>query len=76
MATLPATLYAQSATPAASASGDAPVTLDKLTVTGSLVRRVDVETASPVAVVDRQQIQQSGKQTLGDLLQALPGIAG
>lgn len=76
MATLPATLYAQSAAPAASASGDAPVTLDKLTVTGSLVRRVDVETASPVAVVDRQQIQQSGKQTLGDLLQALPGIAG
>ncbi|AJC46459.1 TonB-dependent receptor [Xanthomonas sacchari] len=74
MAALPATLYAQSAAPAA--AGDAPVTLDKLTVTGSLVRRVDVETASPVAVVDRQQIQQSGKQTLGDLLQALPGIAG
>ncbi|WP_045726566.1 TonB-dependent receptor [Xanthomonas sp. GPE 39] len=73
---LPATLYAQSATPAGSDSNAAPVELDRLTVTGSLVRRVDVETASPVAVVDRQQIQQSGKQTLGDLLQALPGIAG
>ncbi|WP_045769474.1 TonB-dependent receptor [Xanthomonas albilineans] len=70
---LPATLYAQSAAPA---DNGAPVELDRLTVTGSLVRRVDVETASPVAVVDRQQIQQSGKQTLGDLLQALPGIAG
>jgi outer membrane receptor protein involved in Fe transport len=69
----PATLYAQTS----DTSGDkTPVSLDTVTVTGSLVRRVDVETASPVAVVDRQQIQESGKQTLGDLLQSLPGIAG
>ncbi|WP_369915049.1 TonB-dependent receptor [Xanthomonas sp. NCPPB 3005] len=76
LATLPAaSLYAQSAdTAATSASG--AVDLDRVTVTGSLVRRVDVETASPVTVVDRQQIQQSGKQTLGDLMQSLPGIAG
>ncbi len=60
----------------AAASTDGAVNLDQVTVTGSLVRRVDTETASPVAVVDRQQIQQSGKQTLGDLLQSLPGIAG
>ncbi|MEQ4575141.1 MAG: TonB-dependent receptor [Gammaproteobacteria bacterium] len=65
--------YAQSTD---ASSNKTPTSLDTVTVTGSLVRRVDVETASPVAVVDRQQIQQSGKQTLGDLLQALPGIAG
>lgn len=70
----PAALYAQ--TPDSNSGDKSPVSLDTVTVTGSLVRRVDVETASPVAVVDRQQIQQSGKQTLGDLLQSLPGIAG
>ncbi|KLD76024.1 TonB-dependent receptor [Xanthomonas hyacinthi] len=76
MATLPASLYAQGADTAAAAATDGAVDLDRVTVTGSLVRRVDVETASPVTVVDRQQIQQSGKQTLGDLMQSLPGIAG
>jgi iron complex outermembrane recepter protein len=76
LATLPASLYAQSADTATASSDKGAVDLDRVTVTGSLVRRVDVETASPVTVVDRQQIQQSGKQTLGDLVQSLPGIAG
>jgi outer membrane receptor protein involved in Fe transport len=76
LAALPASLYAQGADPASAPAASDTVDLDRVTVTGSLVRRVDVETASPVAVVDREQIQQSGKQTLGDLLQSLPGIAG
>lgn len=73
LALAPAMLHAQAA---ADDSNKQATNLDAVTVTGSLVRRVDVETASPVVVVDRQQIEQSGKQTLGDLLQALPGIAG
>ncbi|WP_266182348.1 TonB-dependent receptor domain-containing protein [Dyella humicola] len=51
-------------------------TLDTVTVTGSLIRRVDVETASPVVTIDRAQIQATGKQTLGDLVQQLPAMTG
>ncbi len=58
---------------------DEPTTSQKLetiTVTGSNIRRVDIETANPIVTIDRAQIQQSGKLTLGDLLQELPSIAG
>lgn len=53
-----------------------PKTLQTVVVTGSLIRRVDLETSSPVTTVDRQNITSSGKPTLGDLLQQLPSIAG
>ncbi|MGN6312515.1 MAG: TonB-dependent receptor plug domain-containing protein [Rhodanobacteraceae bacterium] len=53
-----------------------PKTLQTVVVTGSLIRRVDLETASPVTKVDRQSINNSGKPTIGDLLQQLPSIAG
>ncbi len=53
-----------------------PKTLQTVVVTGSLVRRVDLETASPVTTVDRQNITSSGKPTVGDVLQQLPSIAG
>ena len=43
-------------------------------VTGSHIRRTDVETASPMTVIDREQIEHSGYQTLYDLLRAQPGI--
>jgi outer membrane receptor protein involved in Fe transport len=51
-------------------------TLETVTVTGSLIRRVDVETASPVVTIDRAAIQATGKQTLGDLVQQLPAMTG
>jgi outer membrane receptor protein involved in Fe transport len=51
-------------------------TLETVTVTGSLIRRVDVETASPVVTIDRAQIAATGKQTLGDLVQQLPAMTG
>jgi outer membrane receptor protein involved in Fe transport len=50
--------------------------LDTITVTGSNIRRVDIETSNPVITVDRAEIQKSGKLTVGDLLQQLPTIAG
>jgi outer membrane receptor protein involved in Fe transport len=70
---------AQQAPPAPqdqAASKSQPKTLQTVVVTGSLIRRVDVETASPVTTVDRQNITSSGKPTLGDVLQQLPSIAG
>ncbi len=50
--------------------------LETIVVTGSNIRRVDIETASPVVTIDRAQIQASGKVNLGDLVQQLPSIAG
>ena len=45
-------------------------------MTGSNIRRVDIETASPVVTIDRAQIQASGKVNLGDLVEQLPSMAG
>jgi outer membrane receptor protein involved in Fe transport len=50
--------------------------LETIVVTGSNIRRVDIETASPVVTIDRAQIQASGKVNLGDLVQQLPSMAG
>jgi outer membrane receptor protein involved in Fe transport len=50
--------------------------LETVQVTGSRIRRVDTETASPVVAIDRAAIEKSGKLTLGDLVQELPNIAG
>lgn len=50
--------------------------LETIVVTGSNIRRVDIETASPVVTIDRAAIQASGKVNLGDLVQALPTMAG
>lgn len=50
--------------------------LETIVVTGSRIRRVDIENASPVITIDRQEIQKSGKVTIGDLIQDLPSIAG
>ena len=51
-------------------------TLEGLVVTGSLIRRVDAETASPVVRIDRAAISNSGKPVLGDVLQQMPAISG
>jgi outer membrane receptor protein involved in Fe transport len=51
-------------------------TLQAVVVTGSLIRRVDVETASPVVTLDRATISNSGKPVLGDVLQQMPSISG
>ncbi|MFC4525190.1 TonB-dependent receptor [Dyella halodurans] len=69
---------AQSATPPPPPPPDQAKskTLETVTVTGSLIRRVDVETSSPVVTIDRSQILASGKQTLGDLVQQLPAMTG
>ncbi|HXD37263.1 MAG TPA: TonB-dependent receptor [Rhodanobacter sp.] len=51
-------------------------TLNAVVVTGSLIRRVDAETASPVVTVDRAAITNAGNPTMGNVLQALPSISG
>src|ERR1700737_75552 len=64
---------------AADATGPnaAPETsLEEVVVTGSRIRRVDAETANAVFVVDQTTIQDSGIQTVGDLLQRIPSVSG
>ncbi|HEV2620596.1 MAG TPA: TonB-dependent receptor [Frateuria sp.] len=51
-------------------------TLESVVVTGSLIKRVDIETASPVVTLDRATITNSGKPVLGDVLQQMPSISG
>ncbi|HEY2624930.1 MAG TPA: TonB-dependent receptor plug domain-containing protein, partial [Dyella sp.] len=51
-------------------------TLTAVSVTGSLIRRVDAETANPVVTLDRSAISNNGSPTLGNVLQALPSISG
>ncbi len=45
-------------------------------VTGTRIRRVDTETANPIFVIDSAAIQNSGVQTVGDLVQQIPSISG
>ncbi len=67
------TAYAQNAAPQ---NNQQPQTLQTIVVTGSHIRRVDLETSNPVVAVSAQQIQQTGKLTLGDVVQQLPVITG
>lgn len=60
----------------APAAAEGATQLDTIEVTGTRIRRVDFETASPVFVIDRSAIETSGVVTLGQLLQELPTIAG
>jgi outer membrane cobalamin receptor len=55
---------------------DSTERLDTIVVTGTNIRRVDMETANPIITIDRAQIQKSGKLTVGQLVQDLPAIAG
>lgn len=66
------------AAPALAQQGQNPDSqrLDTVVVTGSRIRRVDMETANPVVTIDKAAIERSGKVTVGDLLQNLPAVAG
>ncbi|MGJ7902246.1 TonB-dependent receptor plug domain-containing protein [Lysobacter sp. 1R34A] len=44
-------------------------TLDRIEVTGSRIRSVDVETAQPVLSISRQQIEKQGFKSVADILQ-------
>lgn len=67
--------------PAAALAQDAPdenadANIDTVIVTGSRIRRVDAETASPVLTISADEIAKTGLTTMGDVLQRLPTVAG
>jgi len=63
-ATAAGSAFAQDAAPAQEAT-----TLDRIEVTGSRIRQVDAETSQPILVIDRADIEQSGRTSVADLLQ-------
>ncbi|MEL6951443.1 MAG: TonB-dependent receptor [Pseudomonadota bacterium] len=55
--------------PAAFAQDDDTKELDNVQVTGSRLSRADIETAQPVTVIDREDIDLSGDTTVAEVLQ-------
>src|SRR5688500_10766198 len=50
--------------------------MEEVIVTGSRIRRLDTESASPIITIDQAAIEKSGVTTAGDLLQRLPTVSG
>ncbi|HVR80812.1 MAG TPA: TonB-dependent receptor plug domain-containing protein, partial [Luteimonas sp.] len=65
---LPGLAAAQDAAPPESAK-----TLDRITVTGTRIKKAEVEGQVPVQVLTREDIDRSGLTSLGDLVQELTG---
>ncbi len=58
------------------ADEDDAVQLEKMPVTGSRIKRTDIEGFSPVTVITRQDLERSGLTDIGDLLRELPSVTG
>ena len=59
--------------PVATANAQAaPVELEEVVVTGSILKRTDIETASPVSVVTAESLEERGINTISEAIQRLP----
>ncbi|MBA2238525.1 MAG: Plug domain-containing protein, partial [Lysobacter sp.] len=59
--------FAQDATPAP--AEQEATTLDRIQVTGSRIRRTDIETSQPVFTLSREDITSQGLTSVGDVIQ-------
>ncbi len=57
-------------------AGDAPRTLNTVTVTGSNIRRAEAEGSNPVQVIDAEELATSGKVTVADVLRSISANTG
>jgi len=64
------TVLAQQAPPATD------TTLEKIEITGSLIKRIEAESAVPVQVLTKADIEKSGATSVTDLIQNLPAMQG
>ena len=55
---------------------DETLTTEEVLVTGSRIKRADLDNANPVTVVTREEMQLTGITDLGDLIQRLPSMSG
>jgi outer membrane receptor protein involved in Fe transport len=53
---------------ASAANSNTPANLGKVTVTGTRIKRTNIETAQPITRISRQQIERSGYTTISQLL--------
>ncbi len=53
-----------------------PSTQERVTITGSNIRRTDTETVAPVQIITREELQSSGKATVAEVLRSIPGNTG
>ena len=65
---LPAIAFAQDATTTDTSSGQQAKTLDTVTVTGTRIRRAEVEGQVPVQVLTREDIDRSGFTSVADIV--------
>ena len=49
---------------------------DEVIVTGSAIPRADISSASPITVLDREEMLATGIRDVGDLLQRMPSMSG
>ena len=54
---------------------DQTVQLQRVEVTGSSIKRIDAETALPVQIITREQIQKTGAANVEQLLQTISSVA-
>src|SRR5829696_7593617 len=76
---VPATLRGQAAAtpaPTPSATGDETVKLEAFTVTGSNIKRLEIEKVLPVTILDAEAIEVRDASQPSDLLTALPQVTG
>ena len=71
LAPVASTAFAQSAQTSDASDQQSAKQLQTITVTGSAVPRIDVETPSPVTVLTAAQIQRSGLTTLSDVVRSI-----
>ncbi len=50
--------------------------LERVTITGTNIRRTDQETVSPVEIITRDQIERSGQATVADVIRTIPQNLG
>jgi outer membrane receptor protein involved in Fe transport len=50
--------------------------LEEVLVTGSRIARADIDSASPVTVIERAEMEITGLTDVGDLLQSMPSMSG
>ncbi len=74
---LSAGVFAVSAVPDVFAQdAEEDLAIEEVIVTGSRIRRADIDSASPVTILDREDIMAAGVTDVGSLLQSIPSMSG
>jgi outer membrane receptor protein involved in Fe transport len=66
--------FAPGAIAQSTSSADEPI--EEIITTGSRIKRADLESASPVTVIDREAIMSAGITDVGNLIQRMPSMSG